>query len=197
MGLSQLAPNHFKTLYDHKFSNSYALSLPLHDASQLFYSIKWSHRSPQTFKHVRGNTWGFKLLQWVSRTFTNICTMLQNIVLTCKRRVLHKFLRSQLRWFAPLYACIVWPWECCKTCRIWSCNVVPPLHVTCPIVYIQASYRPDLTFMRELYGSCCTNTSSPDGEALRNWPVYIPPSSRASTCMMVRMIVCSPYVQSH
>ena len=65
------------------------------------------------------------------------------------------------RWFAPLYACVVRPWQCCKTCRIWSCNVVLPLHVTCPLVYIPRTskllFRPDLTF--KIHGCCCTNTS--------------------------------------
>ncbi len=44
MGISQLAPDSFKTLCDREFSHSYVLSLPLHDASHLFYAIKWLHR---------------------------------------------------------------------------------------------------------------------------------------------------------
>ncbi len=47
--LSQLAPDRFKTLCDRKFSNSYVLSLPLHDASHLFYAIKWSHQVASDF----------------------------------------------------------------------------------------------------------------------------------------------------
>ena len=76
---SQLAPDHFKTLCDRKFSNSYVLSLPLHDASHLFYAIKWSHKVAFDFwtcSKVRGNTWRSKVLHWVSRTFVQRCTTL-------------------------------------------------------------------------------------------------------------------------
>ena len=47
--LSQLAPDRFKTLCDRKFSNLYVLSLPLHDASHLFYATKWSHQVASEF----------------------------------------------------------------------------------------------------------------------------------------------------
>ncbi len=50
--LSQLAPDRFKTRCDRKFSNSYVLSLPLHDASHLFYPIKWS---PLRFEHIQNS----------------------------------------------------------------------------------------------------------------------------------------------
>ncbi len=69
--LSQLAPDRFKTLCDRKFSNSYILSLPLHDASHLFYATKWSHQVASEFwpcSKFRGNNWRFKSLHWVSRT---------------------------------------------------------------------------------------------------------------------------------
>ena len=50
--LSQLAPDPFKTHCDRKFSNSYVLSLPLHDPSHLFYARKWS---ALTFEHVQNS----------------------------------------------------------------------------------------------------------------------------------------------
>ena len=77
--LSQLAPDRFKTVCDRKFSISYVLSLPLHDASHLFYARKWSHQVASDFwtcLKFRGNTWRFKLLHWVSRTFAQRCTTL-------------------------------------------------------------------------------------------------------------------------
>ncbi len=64
---------------------------------------------------------------------------------------MHEFLRSQDD--SHLCVCVVRPWECCKTCRIWSCNVVLQLHVTCSIVYMPLTSKlffwPDLTFKRE------------------------------------------------
>ncbi len=122
MGHSQLAPDQFKTLCDRKFSNSYVLSLPLHDVSHLFYAIKWP---PLIFEDVRNSE--------ATLDDSNCCiefhirTTSHNFVLTRKSVAWI----SKIAGYAPLYVCVVRPWECCKTCRIWSCNVVLPLHVTC------------------------------------------------------------------
>ncbi len=47
--LSQFAHDRFKTVCDRKFNSSYVMSLPLHDASHLFYARKWSHRVASDF----------------------------------------------------------------------------------------------------------------------------------------------------
>ena len=64
-------------------------------------------------------------IQIVALGLTNIRTTLCNVVLTRKSGAR---ISKVARWIAHLYACVVRPWECCKTCRIWSCNVALPLH---------------------------------------------------------------------
>ncbi len=77
--LSRLAHDLFKTVCDRKFSFSYVPSLPLQDASHLFYARKWSNQVASEFwtcSKFRGSTWRFKLLHWVSRTFAQRYTTL-------------------------------------------------------------------------------------------------------------------------
>ncbi len=127
--LSQLAPDRFKTLCERKFSNSYVLSLPLHDASHLFYATKWSHQVASEFS--KATLHALADSKSVALGLTNSRTTLHNVVLT--RNSVAR-ISKVARWVSPLYACVVRPWECCNTCRRWSCNVVLPLHVTCPLV---------------------------------------------------------------
>ncbi len=106
-------------------------------------------------------------IQMVALGLTNIRTTLHNVVLT---RNSAARISKVARWFASLYVCVVRPWECCKTYRIWSCNVVLALHVICPLIWylIQASYISDQTWLsREDHRCCYTNTSSPDGVSTR------------------------------
>ncbi len=70
-------------------------------------------------------------IQIVALGLTNSRTTLHNVVLT-RNSVARIW--TFTRFFSSLYTCVVRPWEYCKTCRIWSCNVVLPLHVTCPLV---------------------------------------------------------------
>ena len=71
-------------------------------------------------------------IQIVALDLPNIRTTLHNVVLT--RNSVARISNVE-RWFAPLYACVERPWECCNTCRRCSCNIVLPLHVTCPLVW--------------------------------------------------------------
>ncbi len=84
-------------------------------------------RSPLTFEHVQNSE--------ETLGDSNCCIgsdeHSHNVVLT--RNSVAR-ISKVARWFAPLYACVVRPWDCCKTCRILSCNVVLPLYVTCPLV---------------------------------------------------------------
>ncbi len=70
-------------------------------------------------------------IQIVALGLTNIRTRLHNVVLT---RDSVARISKVARWFAPLYERVVRPRECCNTCRRWFCNLVLPLHVTCPPV---------------------------------------------------------------
>ncbi len=67
---------------------------------------------------------------WVLRTFAQCCTTL-GLIPNCVARI-----SKVAKWCPPLYACVVWPWECCKTRLMWSCNVVLALHITYPLVYM-------------------------------------------------------------
>ena len=100
-------PTALKHFCGRKFSHSYVLSLPLHDASHLFYAIKWSHQVASHFwtcSKFRGNTWLFKLLHWVSRTFAQRCTTLGWLA-----RVLHEFLAKGRKMIRAI-VCV-----CCMT----------------------------------------------------------------------------------
>ncbi len=71
-------------------------------------------------------------IQIVALGLMNIRTMLHNVVLS--RKSVARM--SKVAWWSPpLYPCVVWPWECCKTRRIWSCNAVLPLQHSWPQVY--------------------------------------------------------------
>ncbi len=101
-------------------------------------------------------------IQIVALGLTNSRTTLHNVVLT--RNSVAR-ISKVARWFSPLYLCVVRPWECCKTRRIWSCNVVLSLHVTCPLVelFFAKLFSDQPWLSRENHRCCCTNTSSRDG----------------------------------
>ncbi len=188
--LSQLVPGRFKTLCDRNFNNSYVLSLPLLDASHLFYAIKWSHQITSDFwtcSKFRGNTRHFNLLHWVSRTFAQPCTTLCRLT-----RVLCEFLRSQ----DDSHLCMRVLYDHESVIRhvaydLATCTTVARhLPTSINTLYQQAIFQIRLDFQERIM-----DAAVPIPPWCMCWISdynYYPPS--ASTRTMARMIVRSPYV---
>ncbi len=77
-------------------------------------------RSPLTFEHVQNS----EAILGESNCCTGSHEHSHNVAQRCVNWSSVARISKVARWFAPLYACVVRPWECCKTCRILSCNVV-------------------------------------------------------------------------
>ena len=122
--LSQLAHDHFKTLYDPVFWHSHDGSPTLHELSLPLHAI---FRSPAVVSDFwaclkfRGDRVRLFLSHWVSRSLVRAS---YNVVCTRKSGA-RTF--EIVRWFACLDASVVQPWDWCSTCGMWSCNVVLPL----------------------------------------------------------------------
>ena len=109
--LSQLTPNHFKTVCDRKIKNSYVHSHMLQDRSHLFYAIKWSRQVAYEFwtcLKFRDNS----LRSFLCIASHDHCkTVVQCFwILTSVARLF-----KVVTWIASIYASVLRPWECCKS----------------------------------------------------------------------------------
>ncbi len=170
--LSQMTPDPFKKVCDRKFTSDF-----------------W------TCSKFRGNTWRFKLLHLVSRTFAQRCTTLRWLA-----RVLHEILRSQddsHLFMRVLYnhASVVKLVAYDLATLYYRCTSLAP-SIDTP--YKQGIFQTRLDFQERTVAAAVP--VPPHGimqcHMLNIRLQVLTPSSRASTHTMARMIVRSPYVQS-